>query len=64
MKDASKSAPVSSVDDGLRLYATWSDVVYLVFAVYVSSRRIVGWRTARAMATALLLDMLEIAIWV
>jgi putative transposase len=43
--------------------ATWSGTVYVAFVIDAHSRRILGWRAATAMKTALVLDALEMAIW-
>jgi putative transposase len=43
--------------------ATWSGTVYVAFVIDVYSRRILGWRAATTMATPLVLDALEQAIW-
>jgi transposase InsO family protein len=43
--------------------STWSGIVYVAFVVDVFSRRIVGWKTARTMATSLVLDALNMAAW-
>jgi putative transposase len=42
---------------------TWSGTVFTAFVTDVYSRRIVGWRTATSMPTALPLDALEMALW-
>ena len=42
---------------------TWTGMVYVAFVVDVFSRRIVGWRAARSMTTALVLDALEHALF-
>jgi putative transposase len=42
---------------------TWSGMVFTAFVSDVFSRRIVGWRTASSMPTALPLDALEMALW-
>jgi putative transposase len=42
---------------------TWSGMAFTAFVSDVFSRRIVGWRTASSMPTALPLDALEMAIW-
>jgi putative transposase len=42
---------------------TWSGMVYVAFVIDAYSRRIVGWRAATTMRTALVLDALEQAIW-
>jgi putative transposase len=43
--------------------ATWAGTVFSAFVIDVYSRRIVGWRTAPTMPTALPLDALEMALW-
>lgn len=43
--------------------STWSGWVYVAFVIDAYSRRIVGWRTATAMTTPLVLDAIEHAIW-
>jgi putative transposase len=43
--------------------ATWVGMVFTAFVIDVFSRRIVGWRTAASMPTALPLDALEMALW-
>lgn len=42
---------------------TWTGFVYVAFIADVFSRRIVGWRAARSMTTALVLDALEHAFF-
>jgi putative transposase len=42
---------------------TWSGMVYVAFVIDAYSRRILGWRAATSMRTALVLDALEQAIW-
>jgi putative transposase len=42
---------------------TWSGMVYVAFVLDAYSRRILGWRTATSMKTALVLDALEQAVW-
>ena len=42
---------------------TWSGFVYTAFVTDVFSRRIVGWRTAASMTTALVMDALNMAIF-
>lgn len=41
----------------------WSGTVYVAFIVDAFSRAIVGWKAATTMATDLVLDALEMAIW-
>ena len=43
--------------------ATWMGFVYVAFVIDAYSRRIVGWRAARSMTTALVLDALEHAFF-
>jgi putative transposase len=43
--------------------STWSGVVYVAFVVDVYSRRIVGWKAARSMSAALVVDALNMAAW-
>jgi putative transposase len=42
---------------------TWAGMVYVAFVIDAYSRRILGWRAARSMKTALVLDALEQALW-
>jgi putative transposase len=42
---------------------TWSGMVYVAFVIDAYSRRILGWRAATSMKTALVLDALEQAVW-
>jgi putative transposase len=42
---------------------TWTGMVYVAFVIDAYSRRILGWRAARSMKTALVLDALEHALW-
>ena len=42
---------------------TWTGMVYVAFVIDACSRRILGWRAARSMKTALVLDALEHALW-
>jgi putative transposase len=48
---------------GFTYVPTWSGMVYVAFVIDACSRRIVGWRAATSMRTALVLDALEQAIW-
>lgn len=43
--------------------ATWGGFVYVAFVIDVFARRIIGWRVSRSMATELVLDALEQALW-
>jgi putative transposase len=42
---------------------TWTGMVYVAFVIDAYARRIIGWRAARRMNTALVLDALEQAIF-
>jgi putative transposase len=42
---------------------TWAGMVYVAFVIDAYSRRILGWRAATTMKTALVLDALEQALW-
>ena len=42
---------------------TWTGMVYVAFVIDACSRRILGWRAATSMRTALVLDALEQALW-
>ena len=42
---------------------TWAGVAYVCFIIDAFSRRIVGWRVASNMRTAMVLDALEMARW-
>src|SRR5918993_3178890 len=41
---------------------TWSGMVYVAFVIDAYSRRLLGWRAATSMRTALVLDALEQAV--
>ena len=43
--------------------STWSGIVYAAFIIDVHSRRLVGWKTARSMTAALVVDALNMAAW-
>jgi len=43
--------------------STRSGIVYVAFVVDVFSRRIVGWKASRTMATSLVIDALNMAAW-
>ncbi len=43
--------------------STWPGVVYVAFVVDVFSRRIVGWKAARAVTAPLVVDALNMAAW-
>jgi putative transposase len=42
---------------------TWAGTVFVAFVIDAYSRRILGWRAATSMRTALVLDALEQALW-
>lgn len=43
--------------------STWSGFAYVAFVVDAYARRILGWRVASTMATSMVLDAIEQAIW-
>jgi putative transposase len=43
--------------------STWSGIVYVAFVIDVCSRRLVGWKAARSMTAALVVDALNMAAW-
>lgn len=47
----------------LTYVSTWSGVAYVAFVTDAYARRILGWRVAATMATTLVLDAIEQAIW-
>jgi putative transposase len=63
-RDFSATAPNQKWFADLTYCSTWSGIVYVAVVVDVFSRRIVGWKAARTMATSLVLDALNMAAWV
>ncbi|ORA06512.1 transposase [Mycobacterium arosiense ATCC BAA-1401 = DSM 45069] len=47
----------------LTYVSTWSGFAYVAFVVDAYARRILGWRVAPTMATSMVLDAIEQAIW-
>jgi putative transposase len=47
----------------LTYVSTWSGFAYVAFVVDAYARRILGWRVASTMATSMVLDGIEQAIW-
>jgi putative transposase len=47
----------------LTYVSTWSGFAYVAFVVDAYARRILGWRVAATMATSMVLDAIEQAIW-
>ncbi|MDT5354055.1 MAG: putative transposase, partial [Mycobacterium sp.] len=47
----------------LTYVSTWSGFAYVAFVVDAYARRILGWRVAATMTTAMVLDAIEHAIW-
>ena len=43
--------------------STWSGTVYTAFVIDAFARRIIGWRTGTTLATSLVLDAIDHAIW-
>jgi putative transposase len=47
----------------LTYVSTWSGFAYVAFVIDAYARRILGWRVASTMATSMVLDSIEQAIW-
>jgi len=47
----------------LTYVSTWSGFAYVAFVVDAYARRILGWRVAATMATSMVLDAIEQAVW-
>jgi putative transposase len=47
----------------LTYVSTWSGFAFVAFVVDAYARRILGWRVAATMATSMVLDAIEQAIW-
>jgi putative transposase len=47
----------------LTYVSTWSGFAYVAFVIDAYARRILGWRVAATMATSMVLDSIEQAIW-
>jgi len=62
-RDFTADAPIRLWVMDLTYVATWAGVAYVCFIVDAFSRRIVGWRVASHMRTAMVLDALEMARW-
>ena len=58
-----RAAGAGPVVGGRPDHVTWSGWVYVAFVVDAYARRILGWRTGTTMATQLVLDAVEQAIW-
>lgn len=63
-RDFTASAPNQLWVADFTYVRTWSGVVYVAFLIDVFSRRIVGWKADTTMKTSLVLDTLEMALWV
>jgi putative transposase len=48
----------------LTYVSTWSGFAYVAFVIDAYARRILGWRVAATMATTMVLDSIEQAIWI
>jgi putative transposase len=48
----------------LTYVSTWSGFAYVAFVTDAYARRILGWRVAATMATSMVLDAIEHAIWI
>jgi putative transposase len=62
-RDFTADAPNQKWVTDFTYCSTWSGIVYVAFVIDVFSRRIVGWKAARSMTTALVLDALNMAAW-
>jgi putative transposase len=62
-RDFTADAPNLLWVTDLTFVPTWAGVAYVCFIVDAFSRRIVGWRVASHMRTAMVLDALEMARW-
>jgi putative transposase len=62
-RDFTATAPNEKWVADFTYCSTWSGIVYVAFIIDVFSRRIVGWKAARTMATSLVLDALNMAAW-
>lgn len=62
-RDFTASEPNQLWVTDLTYVPTWSGVGYVCFIIDAFSRRIVGWRVAGHMRTAMVLDALEMARW-
>jgi putative transposase len=62
-RDFTADAPNRLWVTDLTFVPTWAGVAYVCFIVDAFSRRIVGWRVASNMRTAMVLDALEMARW-
>jgi putative transposase len=62
-RDFTATAPNQLWVTDLTYVATWAGVAYVCFIVDAFSRRIVGWRVASHMRTAMVLDAVEMARW-
>ncbi len=47
----------------LTYVSTWAGFAYVAFVTDAYARRILGWRVASTMATSMVLDAIEQAIW-
>jgi putative transposase len=63
-RDFTASAPNRLWVADFTYVATWSGVVYVAFVIDAFSRRIVGWKADTNMRTGLVLDTLEMALWI
>jgi len=62
-RDFAPSAPNRLWVADFTYVPTWTGMVYVAFVIDAFARRIIGWRAARSMKTALVLDALEHAIY-
>lgn len=63
-RDFTATRPDEKWVSGFTYCSTWSGIVYVAFVVDVFSRRIVGWKAARSVTAALVVDALNMAAWI
>ena len=62
-RDFSAAAPNRLWVADLTYVSTWAGFAYVAFVTDAYARRILGWRVASTMTTAMVLDAIEQAIW-
>jgi putative transposase len=62
-KPTSRKADRAPRSDPYTYVSTWSGFAYIAFVTDAYARRILGWRVAATMATSMVLDAIEHAIW-
>ena len=62
-KPTSRKADRAPRSDPYTYCPTWAGMVYVAFVIDAFARRVIGWRAATSMKTALVLDALEHAFF-